>query len=144
MSETGTPFVSQEVIRPAAVLSETHARMILSGLARDDVTHGGLWWTRLGSWRRYSSPWPPGQDGPGDARHLGTISCVYDSPARYCVTVVRVSLTGFGLESGWNTERLCDEAFSHGGLTLAMCPRATMTAVPPVYSSLRRDAGRPR
>ena len=77
-------------------------------------------------------------------RHLGTIRCVYDSPARYCVTVFRVSLTGFGLESGWNTERLCDEAFSHGGLTLAMCPRATMTAVPPVYSSLRRDAGRPR
>ena len=144
MTETEARFVSQEVIRPAAVLSETHARMILAGLADDDVAQGGLWWTRVGSWRRYSAPWPRGQDGPGDAQHLGTISCVYDSPARYCVTIFRVSLTAFGLESGWSTESLCDEAFSHAGLTLTDCPRATMNAVPPVFGSLRRDGGPPR
>ena len=135
------PFVSQEVIRPAAVLSETHAKMILTGLAEDDVTRGGLWWTRVGSWRRYSTPWPDGADEPGEAQHIGTISCVYDSPARYCVTVFRVSMTDVGLQHGWSTASLCDEAFRHAGLTLADCPRATMTSVPPAFSTLQRDNG---
>ena len=50
-----TDFASQEVIRPAAVLSESHARLILQGLAHDDVHSGGHWWTRVGSWRRYAT-----------------------------------------------------------------------------------------
>jgi hypothetical protein len=57
-------FASQEVIRPAAVLSETHTRQILQGLAADDVMAGGLWWTRVGTWRRYQTPWAPGSPGP--------------------------------------------------------------------------------
>jgi hypothetical protein len=137
-------FASQEVIRPAAVLSETHARLILAGLAEDDVRRGGHWWTRVGTWRRYDAPWAPGADGPGDVPHVGTISCVYDSPARYCVTVFRVSMTPHGLRQGWTTESLCDEAFRYGGLTLADCPRAALDAPPRPFSSLQRDAGPPR
>ena len=145
MSEPAVPFVSQEVIRPAAVLSDVHARLILAGLDGDDVRRGGRWWTRVGSWRRYSAPWAPGADGPGDdVQHIGTISCVYDSPARYCVTVFRVSLTASGYEQGWTTKSLCDEAFSHAGLTLADCPRATMASVPTAFSTLKRDSGRDR
>ncbi|MCY7363858.1 MAG: hypothetical protein LH469_00805 [Frankiaceae bacterium] len=141
--DSPTQFATQEVIRPAAVLSETHARLILLGLATDDVTSGGLWWTRIGSWRRYTAPWAPGADEPGDAVHIGTISCVYDSPARYCVTVFRVSMTSYGLRSGWTTSSLCDEAFGHAGLTLADCPRATLAAPPRPFSELARDSGRP-
>ena len=127
-------FASQEVIRPAAVLSETHARLILAGLAADDVQSGGLWWTRVGTWRRYDAPWPDGAAGPDvDVTHIGTLSCVYDSPARFCVTVFRVSMTSYGLDQGWTTESLCDEAFSHAGLTLADCPRATLAAPPPRF-----------
>ena len=121
---SGEEFASQEVIRPAAVLSEVHAKLILNGLATDDVNHGGHWWTRVGTWRRFETPWAPGATQPGDAIHLGTISCVYDSPARYCVTVFRVSMTSYGLRHGWTTESLCDDAFRHAGLTLADCPRA--------------------
>ena len=140
-SPPDTDFASQEVIRPAAVLSETHARLILQGLAHDDVQSGGHWWTRVGAWRRYESPWPDGADGPADTVHVGTISCVYDSPARYCVTVFRVSMTSYGLRAGWTTESLCDEAFRHAGLTLADCPRATLGAVPTPFTQTRRDAG---
>jgi len=44
-----TEFASSEVIRPAAVLSDSHARLILAGLAADDVQAGGHWWdTRRG------------------------------------------------------------------------------------------------
>ena len=143
MSHLGE-FASQEVIRPAAVLSEVHARLILLGLSADDVRSGGHWWTRVGTWRRYQAPWAPGADEPGDAVHLGTLSCVYDSPARYCVTVFRVSMTSYGLRQGWTTQSLCDEAFGHAGLTLADCPRASLAAPPRPFSQLQRDAGPPR
>jgi len=137
-------FASQEVIRPAAVLSETNARLILAGLVRDDVQAGGFWWTRVGTWRRYAKPWAPGAADPGDAIHIGTISCVYDSPARFCVTVFRVSMTSEGLRQGWTTESLCDDAFKHAGLTLKDCPRASLAAPPRPFSELRRDTGPPR
>jgi len=146
MSEMGIeqPIALQEVIRPAAVLSETSARQILAALADDDVLSGGLWWTRVGVWRRYASPWAPGAQGPGDTIHIGTISCVYDSPARYCVTVFRVSMTAYGLAEGWTTSSLCDEAFRHAGLTLADCPRASFTPAPRPFVDMQRDAGPPR
>ena len=57
-------FASQEIIRPAAVLSEAHARMILAGLATHDVRRGGVWWSRVGTWRRYASPWVTQGDDP--------------------------------------------------------------------------------
>ncbi|MCW2713082.1 MAG: hypothetical protein JWN88_129 [Frankiales bacterium] len=142
MSTPGSDgFASQEIIRPAAVLSENHTRQILSGLAADDVHSGGHWWVRIGTWRRYQSPWSPGADAPGDAVHVGTISCVYDSPARYCVTVFRVSMTAYGLRQGWTTDSLCDEAFQHAGLTLANCPRATLAAPPSPFGQMKRDSG---
>ena len=134
-------FASQEVIRPAAVLSEAHARQILKGLAADDVHTGGHWWTRVGTWRRYESPWAEGADEPGGAVHIGTISSVYDSPARYCVTIFRVSLTAYGLRQGWTTASLCDDAFQHAGLTLDDCPRASLSTPPKPFSHLNRDTG---
>ncbi len=137
-------FASQDVIRPAAVLSESHARMILIGLNRDDVQAGGFWWTRVGTWRRYSQPWRHGADDPGDAVHLGTVSCVYDSPARFCVTVFRVSMTSDGLRQGWTTEALCNDAFRHAGLTLADCPRASLSPPPRPFNAAARDTGPPR
>ena len=137
-------FASEEVIRPAAVLSESATRMILQGLALDDVHHGGHWWLRVGTWRRYASPWDEGAEEPGEAVHIGTISCVYDSPSRYCVTVFRVSMTSYGLSQGWTTASLCDEAFSHAGLTLAQTPRASLTTPPRPMRPEMRDTGRPR
>ena len=137
-------FTSQEVIRPAAVLSEVHARQILQGLATDDVQSGGHWWTRVGTWRRYETPWAPGADEPGEAVHVGTISTIYDSPARFCVTVFRASLTAYGLRQGWTTESLCNDAFRHAGLTLSDCPRAALNAPPRPFSALPRDMGVPR
>jgi hypothetical protein len=134
-------FASQEVIRPAAVFSEAAARQILKGLAGDDVRHGGHWWTRIGTWRRYATPWAPGTDEPGDAVHIGTISSVYDSPARYCVTVFRVSLTAYGLRQGWTTASLCDEAFGHGGFTLADCPRVAVPAPPRPFAEMELRRG---
>lgn len=136
--------VSQEVIRPAAVLSEPSARLILAGLERDDVRSGGRWWAQAGMWRRYNGPWGVRVSPPGDSTLLGSISCVYDSPARFCVTVFRVSLTAAGLLAGWSTEALCNEAFAHAGLTLADCPRVSLSAPPRPFDPRARDVGPPR
>lgn len=127
-----TPFASVEVIRPAALLSESATRLILAGLEADDVRSGGVWNTRPGIWQRFAEPWPAGfvpTDGPGPL-HVGTISCVYDSPRRYTVTVFRVSLTTLGTERGFTVESLCDDAFRYADLTLADCPRVPMGDAP--------------
>lgn len=132
---TATPFAAVSVIRPAALLSESAARRILAGLEADDVRDGGLWFARPGVWQRYAAPWPAGfvpEDGPGPG-HVGTISCVYDTPQRYAVTVFRVSVTGLGVEQGFTVESLCDEAFGYADLTLASCPRIPMDATPGPY-----------
>ncbi len=123
-------FATSEVIRPAAVLLELAAKQILAALADDDVRAGGNWWIQPGVWRRYDRPWPAGASEPGDAIHLGTISCVYDSPQRYSVTIFRASITPDGIAQGWDVESLCNDALRHAGLTLESCPRATLTPPP--------------
>lgn len=128
-------FASVEVIRPAALLSEQATRLILAGLAADDVRNGGLWHARPGIWQRFSAPWPAGPaptDGPGPG-HLGTISCVYDRPQRYTVTVFRVSVTQHATDLGWTVRSLCDDAFRYADLTLDSCPRVPMDEAPRPY-----------
>lgn len=126
------PFATVEVIRPAALLSEQATRSILTGLESNDVRNGGLWHARPGIWQRYGQPWPPGfapTDGPGP-QHLGTVSCVYDSPRRFTVTVFRVSVTSFGSDEGWTVQSLCDDALRYADLTLDTCPRVPMDGAP--------------
>ena len=62
--------------------------------------------------------------------HLGTVSCVYDSPQRYSVTIFRASITPEGVAAGWSVDGLCDDALSYADLTLASCPRAQINPAP--------------
>ncbi|MBV9098704.1 MAG: hypothetical protein JO079_11670 [Frankiaceae bacterium] len=126
-------FAASEVIRPAAVLWELSARAILRALAADDVTVGGVWSARTGVWRRYDKPWDS-PDSPGSALHLGTISCVYDSPHRYSVTIYRASVTTAGIRAGWTVENLCDDALQYADLDLASCPRVELRPPPRPYT----------
>lgn len=131
-------FAASEVIRPAAVLPEDAARVILEGLQGDSAREGGRWIATPGTWQRWDHAWPT-PDGPGDTVLLGTISTIYDSPRKYEITVFRAAITEAGVRQGWTVERLCDEAFSYGDLTLASCPRADLVAPPPVFTF--RDPG---
>jgi hypothetical protein len=123
-------FATTEVIRPAAVLSESAARHILAGLAEDDVRDEGCWLTSPGVWERYDRPWAQDAKDSGDALHLGTVRSIYDSPQRYFVTIFRVSITPAGLQAGWTVDSLCDDALKHASLTLADCPRAALSVAP--------------
>jgi hypothetical protein len=61
---------------------------------------------------------------------MGELQVAYGTPTRYDVTVVRVTISRQSTTAGWTAARLCDEAFGFGGLTLASCPRAALTAPP--------------
>ena len=56
---------------------------------------------------------------------------MYDSPARNQITLYRVTLTAAGSAAGWTVDRLCDDALSWVGLSLASCPRAELRSAPP-------------
>lgn len=126
-------FAASEVIRPAAVLWELSARAILRALNEEDVTRGGVWSSKPGVWRRYDRPWD-GADDAGDALHLGTISCVYDSPQRYSVTIYRASVTTAGIRAGWTVQKLCDDALRYADLDLGSCPRIDLRPPPRPYT----------
>lgn len=61
---------------------------------------------------------------------LGSIQVAYGTPTKYEITIYRVTVTHAGAAYGWTVRTLCDEALGFGDLTLAMCPRAELTAPP--------------
>lgn len=114
------------VIRPAAIVPEESARQILIELALHDVRAGGLWLAEPSVWRRYDRP----ADQGAEPQLLGSVQVAYGTPTRYEITIYRVTVTRLGTEQGWTVESLTDEALGYGGLTLAGCPRAELSAPP--------------
>jgi hypothetical protein len=117
-----------EVIRPAAVLPESAARVVLVELALRDVRSEGHWWSSPVLWQRWDRPWDSVEEA-GGAQLIGSLQVTYGSPTKYAITIFRATITLHGAEEGWSVEALCDEALGFGGHTLADCPRADL--VPP-------------
>jgi hypothetical protein len=137
MSEVGV------VLRPAAVLPRFEAEKVVEALTDLDVSKGGVWIVNPGLWQRYDKPWDGVGGMVGSARLVGTIGCAYGSPTRYEITLYRVTLTAYGMDSEWTVESLCDDALGHAGLTLSNCPRATLSTPPehdPFHSEVEAHA----
>jgi hypothetical protein len=124
----------QTVIRPAAVLPEHAARLILPALRRQDVSVGGVWNTTATLWQRYG---PLGSQGT--SLLIGSIAVVYGTPTKASITVYRAAVTEQAVAAGWTTDTLCDEAFSYAGLSRANCPRAALTP-PPARDPFKPEA----
>jgi hypothetical protein len=118
------------VIRPAAVLPEHAASLILLALRQLDVLSGGVWLTTPTLWQRYDRPWDGPLGSEGTSELIGSLAIVYGTPTRSSITVYRAAVAESGVAAGWTTEHLCDEAFGYAGLTLANCPRAALAAPP--------------
>jgi hypothetical protein len=125
-----------EVIRPAAVLPEEAARAVLAELAMRDVRAGGVWLADPASWRRYAGPWTDGDDPDGRSSLVGSMQIAYGTPTRYEITIYRATITQAAAARGWTVTRLCDEAMTFGGLTLATCPRANLSPPPRPFKLL--------
>jgi hypothetical protein len=119
-----------EVIRPAAVLEARAATQVLSALRTDDVATGGVWNASASVWQRYDRAWNGVGGTRGDARLMGSVAVMYDTPARHEVTIYRVTITPAGGDMGWSVESVCDDALRFAGLTLANCPRAELNSMP--------------
>ncbi len=128
------------IIRPAAILDAQAASRVLQQLRRLDVSAAGVWNATSSLWQRYDAPWDGAAGTRGDARLLGSIAVMYDSPHRHEITIYKVTVSVYGGEQGWTVESLCDDALIWSGLTLATCPRAELTE-PPESDPFRRDAG---
>jgi hypothetical protein len=134
----------ETVIRPAAVLQERAAQLILASLLNSDVRRGGVWDTTTTLWQRYDRPWDGALGSKGSALLIGSLAVVYGTPTRASITVYRASVAAEAAAMGWDTDRLCDEAFSYAGLTLAICPRAALQPPPgrdPFRSSSPQHSG---
>jgi hypothetical protein len=120
----------EKVIRPAAVLPDSAAQLILAALLNSDARRGGVWNTTTTLWQRYDRPWDGALSSKGNAVLIGSLAVVYGTPTRASITVYRASVTAEGASAGWTTDQVCDEAFGYAGLTLANCPRAALQPPP--------------
>lgn len=129
MTEAYDDGVVTAVIRPAAIVPEEAARLVLVELAMRDVHSGGHWHATPVLWRRFDRPTEP--DQPLDeSRVLGSLQVAYGTPTRYDITIYRATVTNLGQEQGWTVESLVDEALGYGGLSLTDCPRADLQPPP--------------
>lgn len=119
-----------EVIRPAAIMPEAAARAVLADLALRDVRAGGCWLSSPTSWLRYDRPWNGPDAEPGSSQLMGGIQVAYGTPTRYEITIFRATVTTAGTVLNWTVTRLCNEAMSFGGLSLATAPRADLRPPP--------------
>lgn len=133
MAEAYDEGVVSEVIRPAAIVPEEAARAILVELALRDVQNGGVWQSEPQLWSLYDRPWH-GYDNPAGAELVGTVQVAYGTPTKYEITIYRVTVTRFGTLAGFTVNSLTDAALQFGELTLAECPRATLTAPPKPFN----------
>lgn len=134
MTELYDDGVVEEVIRPAAVLPEEAARLVLVELSLRNIDAGGLWDANPTTWHRYDRPRDPEDPTPIEQCLIGTLQVAYGTPTRYEITIYRATVTKLGTEAGWTVESLCDEALGFGGLSLATCPRASLAPPPRPFS----------
>jgi hypothetical protein len=120
------------VIRPAAVLSEPQARLVVRGLAAADVSRGGTWSSTPVLWQRWDRSWDGPHGSVGSAQLVGALQVTVGAPRRFEITVYRATVTLCGTVLGWSLQTLCDEALGFAGLTLDSCPRTALPAPPPV------------
>lgn len=120
----------EATIRPAAVLPIEAAARIVAALEELDVSRGGVWNATAGVWQRYDKPWDGPAGSRGNAQLVGTIAVIYDRPRRNEITVYKATLTAAGRLQGWTTDKICDDALAYADLTLASCPRDTLSDPP--------------
>jgi hypothetical protein len=119
-----------EVIRPAAVLSEASATIVLNELRALDISRGGHWSAEPACWRLYE---PSSGDTAGGPSLIGTIQVANGMPTRYEITIFQATLTVAGSRCGYTVTSLCDEALAFAGLSLASCPRVEIAAPPKAF-----------
>lgn len=122
-----------QIIRPSVILRVDQAHALRSELSARDARAEGLWIATPSLWERYDRSWST-TDDPGDAKLVGSMSVIYDSPARFQITIYRAVITIHGHDQGWSVTRLCDEALGFIGECIDSCARADLRPPPKVFN----------
>ena len=132
------------IIRPAAILDERAAAQVLQQLRRLDVSAGGVWNATSSLWQRYDAPWDGVGGTRGEAKLLGSIAVMYDSPHRHEITIYKVTVTrerpGPGLDRREPVRRRADLGRPHDRHLPAGPSSTSAAAVRPVPPRERRPA----
>jgi hypothetical protein len=126
-TETSQNGMRERVLRPAALLPDRAAREIMRWLDDVDVTRGGCWMHDVSYIKRFSGPFDGVAGMRGSAVLLGSLHIVWE---KFSVTIFRVNVTDEGLARGLTVDALCDEVLAVAGLSLATCPRASLSSTP--------------
>ena len=136
LTRPAPPRMSSEV-RPALVLPEREARVLLSAAGREDVRSGGCWSAGGAGVQLWSGPWDGSAGSHGSALPLGSVDWSYDTPVRHYITIYRVVLTGHGLAAGESTDSVLARL-------LALVDLTPPTAIAPLQAAPARDPFRTR
>lgn len=134
------PAVASQV-RPALVLTEKQARVLLAAAERGDVSHGGSFSAGPAGVQVWSGPWNGPLGTHGSSQHLGSVDWCYDTPSRHYITIYRVLVTAQGAAAGQTTAGLLARVLSMAGLSSDT--RAQLAPPPPrdpFRSDVLRDA----
>jgi hypothetical protein len=116
-------------VRPALVLPERQARVLLAEAARGDVGRGGCYSAGPAGVQVWSGPWDGVLGTHGSSEHLGSVDWCYDTPNRHYITIYRVLVTARGAAAGVTTAALLDRVLAMAGLETG--PRGELAPTPP-------------
>ena len=128
------PALSSQV-RPALVLAERQARLLLDAAATNDVSRGGLFSTTPACIQVWDRPWR-NEAEPGDSIHVGSVDWSYDTPVKHYVTIYRAMVTDAGNTNGETTLSILGRVLALTGIPLDGA-RLSMPA-PPARDPFRR------
>ncbi len=112
-----TPSVAvASQVRPAMVLAEQQARVLLTAAERADVSRGGCLSAGPAGIQVWSGPWDGVLGTHGSSQHLGSVDWCYDTPTRHYITVYRVMVTVRGVAAGQTTTGLLARVLSMAGI----------------------------
>jgi hypothetical protein len=116
-------------VRPALVLHEREARVLLETASRHDVSNGGCFSAGPAGIQVWSGPWDGPNGGRGESIHLGSVDWSYDTPVRHYATVYRTMVTEAGVNCGETTTSVLARVLALSGLPLEGS-RVTMAQSP--------------
>lgn len=111
------PALSSHV-RPALVLQEREARLLLDAARHYDVARSGRFSAGPAGIQVWSGVWDGVGGGHGSAQHLGSVDWSYDTPVKHYCTIYRAMVTQAGVAAGESTTSILARVLALTGLPL--------------------------
>ncbi len=116
LTRPGQAGAEASQVRPALVLPERQARVLIEAAEGGDVSRGGCFSAGPAGIQVWSGPWDGLFGSHGSSEHLGSVDWCYDTPTRHYITIYRVMVTAKGAAAGQTTEGVLARILALGGV----------------------------